>query len=130
MLERKYTVIFEPDVSGGYIARVPVLPGCVTEGDTLEEASAMAKDAVIGYIECLIQRGLPVPEERSDIKPGIMHEILSHPALDEDKVIKLLQSVIPIEDLQMLNFLNRNTKTYWDKLYTYEFQTKGIRISS
>ena len=58
MLERKYTVIFEPDSGGGYIARVPALPGCVTEGDTLEEASAMAKDAIEGYIECLKERGL------------------------------------------------------------------------
>jgi antitoxin HicB len=71
MLERKYTVIFEPDISGGYIARVPALPGCVTEGDTLEEASAMAKDAIEGYIECLIERGLAVPEEITKVKPVI-----------------------------------------------------------
>jgi predicted RNase H-like HicB family nuclease len=54
-------VIFEPDETGGYIARVPALPGCVTEGDTLEEAWAMAKDAIEGYIECLVERGLPIP---------------------------------------------------------------------
>jgi predicted RNase H-like HicB family nuclease len=62
MLKRKYTVIFEPDETGGYIARVPALPGCITEGNTLEEAWAMAKDAIEGYIECLLERNLPKPD--------------------------------------------------------------------
>ena len=63
MIDRKYTVIYEPAEEGGYIVRVPALPGCITEGDTMEEARAMAEDAVRGYIECLIERDLPVPEE-------------------------------------------------------------------
>ncbi len=63
MQVKNYTVIFEPEESGGYIARVPALPGCVTEGETLEEARAMAIDAIQGYIECLRERNLPIPEE-------------------------------------------------------------------
>ena len=71
MIERKYTVVYEPEEDGGYIARVPALPGCTTEGDTLEEARAMVKDAVRGYIECLLERNLPVPEEKEQTKPII-----------------------------------------------------------
>jgi predicted RNase H-like HicB family nuclease len=43
---------------------VPALPGCVTQGETLEEAIAMAKDAIRLYIDTLIAGGVPVPEER------------------------------------------------------------------
>ena len=38
-----YTVFFEPAPEGGYTVTVPAFPGCVTEGDTLEEAWGMAK---------------------------------------------------------------------------------------
>jgi len=42
----KYTVVLLADSSGGYTAVVPALPGCVTEGETVEEALEMAKDAI------------------------------------------------------------------------------------
>jgi len=59
----RYTVIFEPAEEGGYIVRVPALEGCVTQGDTLEEARAMAKDAIQGYLSVLRDEGLPIPED-------------------------------------------------------------------
>ena len=40
----------------------PALPGLVTYGETLEEARAMAADAIRGYIECLQEDGEPIPE--------------------------------------------------------------------
>ena len=58
-----YTVLFEPAEEGGYVVRVPALPGCVTEGDTLEEARAMAKDAILGYLELLKKDGQPIPND-------------------------------------------------------------------
>jgi antitoxin HicB len=61
---RRYTIILHPDPDeGGYTVTVPALPGCVTQGDTLEEAIAMAKDAIQLYIESLLADGEPVPEE-------------------------------------------------------------------
>ena len=63
MSDRHYTIILDPDPEGGYTVTVPVLPGCVTQGETLEEAIVMAKDAVQLYIESLIADGEPVPEE-------------------------------------------------------------------
>lgn len=59
----KFTAIFEPADEGGYVVTVPALPGCVTEGDTLEEAVEMAKDAVAAYVASLRKHGEPVPEE-------------------------------------------------------------------
>lgn len=65
MTEYKYTIILDPDPEeGGYTVTVPSLPGCVTQAETLEEAIAMAKDAIRLFIETLIADGEPVPEER------------------------------------------------------------------
>jgi antitoxin HicB len=57
-----YTVVLEPDEdAGGYTVTCPALPGLVTEGDTLEEARAMAADAIRCYLESLRKDGLPLP---------------------------------------------------------------------
>ncbi len=50
-------VVIEPAEEGGFIARVPALLGCVTEGDTREEALAMARDAIRGYLASLKKHG-------------------------------------------------------------------------
>lgn len=64
MRERQYTILLHPDPEeGGYTVTVPALPGVVTEGDTLEEAIAMAKDAIRLHIETLEATGRPVPDE-------------------------------------------------------------------
>ncbi|MFL5586141.1 MAG: type II toxin-antitoxin system HicB family antitoxin [Ktedonobacteraceae bacterium] len=64
MSEYSYTIILEPDPDeGGYTVTVPALPGCVTQGETIEEAIVMAKDAIRLYIETLIAEGQPVPLE-------------------------------------------------------------------
>ncbi len=63
MTQYKYTVIFEPAEEGGYTVTVPALPGLVTEGDTLEEAKEMVKDAIKCYLESLKKDGFPYPEE-------------------------------------------------------------------
>jgi predicted RNase H-like HicB family nuclease len=47
---RQYLVVLEPDESGGYIADVPALPGCVTHGDTVDDALVMAREAVGLYL--------------------------------------------------------------------------------
>lgn len=60
--EYTYTVVFEPvEEAGGYVATCPALPGLVTEGDTLEDARAMAADAIQGYLESLRKHGQPIP---------------------------------------------------------------------
>ena len=48
-----YTVIFEPAKEGGFVVHVPSLPGCHTQGETLDEAYQMAQDAIYGYIKTL-----------------------------------------------------------------------------
>ena len=62
MSEYRYTVLFEPAEEGGYVVTCPALPGLVTEGDTLEEARAMAHDAILGYVESLVKDGQTITE--------------------------------------------------------------------
>lgn len=61
---RRYTILLTPDVEdGGYIVTVPLLEGCITEGDTIEEAIANAREAIQGYVESMTANGEAVPEE-------------------------------------------------------------------
>ncbi len=46
-----YTIVLEPAEEGGYNVSVPALPGCYTQGDTYEQAVAMAHDAIQLWIE-------------------------------------------------------------------------------
>ena len=59
----RYLVLFEPAEEGGYVITCPALQGLVTEGDTLEEARAMAAEAVCGYLEALAKDGQASPTE-------------------------------------------------------------------
>lgn len=45
---------------------VPALPGCFTQGETLDEAKAMAEEAIGLYLESLIDAGEPIPEDRGE----------------------------------------------------------------
>jgi predicted RNase H-like HicB family nuclease len=47
----KIRAIIHPAEEGGYWAEVPALPGCITEGDTIEEVMANLKDAIEGWLE-------------------------------------------------------------------------------
>ena len=58
-----YSVFYEQASEGGYVASVPVLPGCHTQGETLEEAERNLKEAVALYIESLAAHGEAIPEE-------------------------------------------------------------------
>ena len=65
-----YTVVLEPDdEAGGFAVHVPALPGCHTQGDTREEAIAMAQDAVAGYVESLLAHNEPIPVEAGPAGP-------------------------------------------------------------
>lgn len=57
-------VVLIPDIeSGGFTVIVPSLPGCISEGDTEEEALANIKDAIDLYIEDMIADGEEVPDD-------------------------------------------------------------------
>jgi len=59
----KYTADFIPEKEGGFTVEVPALPGCVTCGDTFEQAKRMVKEAIGLYCGTLRERNLPLPED-------------------------------------------------------------------
>jgi len=63
----RYRVIVERDEDGIFMAEVPSLPGCVTQGRTHADAVANVKEAIAGYLESLRARGEQVP-------PGLSEE--------------------------------------------------------
>ncbi len=67
MSTQKYQrqVIIEPDETGGYVVSCPSLPGCHSQGETIDEALANIREAIDLYSEVLIEDGLPVPEDTS-----------------------------------------------------------------
>jgi len=60
-----YRILLRKEPEGGYTVIVPSLPGCITYGDTIEEAIKMAKEAIELYIESLKEHGEEIPTEET-----------------------------------------------------------------
>jgi predicted RNase H-like HicB family nuclease len=58
----KYKVVVEPQEEGGYTVYVPILPGCISQGETVEEALANIKEAIEVYLESLKERGVALSQ--------------------------------------------------------------------
>jgi antitoxin HicB len=65
----KFRVIVEADEDGVFIASVPSLPGCVSQGDTRGEAAQNVREAIEGDLESLQAHGEPIP-------PSITEEVV------------------------------------------------------
>jgi predicted RNase H-like HicB family nuclease len=64
---RSYNVILEPDTDGGYVAVVPALPGCYSQGETVEEALANAREAITLTIEDMRASGEAIPDPAGEL---------------------------------------------------------------
>jgi len=65
----KYTIHIERDEDGIFVVSVPALPGCFTQGRTLDEAFRMAQDAIRGFLKVFVRRGKKIPIERVRSNP-------------------------------------------------------------
>lgn len=68
-MRMKYRVLIEQDEDGVFVAEVPSLPGCITQGWTRDEALTNSREAIAVYLESLKAHGDPVP-------PSINEEIV------------------------------------------------------
>jgi antitoxin HicB len=66
-LHAQYVCTFRPNPEGGYSVRCPAFPGLITSGKDLEEARAMAREALELCIEVYLEKGWPLPA--SDPEP-------------------------------------------------------------
>ena len=61
---RRYTVVLEWDPEApGYSVVVPALPGCTSQGETVEQALTNAREAITLHVACLEEDGEPVPDD-------------------------------------------------------------------
>jgi predicted RNase H-like HicB family nuclease len=67
-MQYTYKIMLHKEPEGGYTVTVPVLPGCITYGENVEEAIEMAKDAINIYIEELQSRGELVPDDANTLE--------------------------------------------------------------
>jgi predicted RNase H-like HicB family nuclease len=63
-VQKKYQVVIEPGEDGWLVVTVPALPGCITQGKTISESEANAREAIEGYLESLIKHQRKVPDQR------------------------------------------------------------------
>lgn len=63
----EYTAVFEPAEKGGYVVSVPLLPGCMSQGDDFEDAKEMIKDAIKGYLSVLDGEKGKIPHESEEV---------------------------------------------------------------
>jgi len=66
-MSNEYIAVFEPD-EDGWTASVPDLPGCFSQGKTLEEAQINVREAIQLWIESAQGHGWPVPSARTQIQ--------------------------------------------------------------
>lgn len=67
-----YRVILRKEPEGGYTVIVPSLPGCVTYGETIEEAIEMAREAIELYLDSLKEHGEEIPTEEGTLEYTLM----------------------------------------------------------
>ena len=68
---RTFKIHLHQEAEGGYTAIVPVLPGCITYGENVEEAIAMAKEAIELYVEELKERGESIPDDSNTLEYSV-----------------------------------------------------------
>lgn len=70
IMRRPYRKVITGDREQGFLAEVPALPGCMTAGETEEEALVLLRDAMAGWLTVSLERGLPIPEPKADTCSG------------------------------------------------------------
>lgn len=60
-IEREYEIVLQPEPEGGFSVFVPELPSVATQGETIEEATEMAREAIEAHLEVMQEDDLPIP---------------------------------------------------------------------
>ena len=107
MRVKLYPAIFSSDGNNGYTVTFPDLIGCVTEGDTLEEAVKMAEDALGIYLYTLSEEGEPFPEATNPINlKCAKDEVINIVTWDEKEYLKKTDNKAIKKTLTIPSWLN------------------------
>lgn len=64
----RQVIVYPDHEDGGWVCEVPSLPGCVSQGETKEEALRNVRDAIEAWIEAAASLGRNVPEDPQDVE--------------------------------------------------------------
>ena len=78
----KFTVILEPEPDGGYSVICPAIPGCVSQGESLDEALANIREAILLCLEVRREDQVPLPVETPEVITREIRECLEDRAED------------------------------------------------
>lgn len=107
MRVKLYPAIFSSDGNNGYTVTFPDLIGCITEGDTLEEAVKMAEDALGIYLYTLSEEGEPFPEATNPINlKCAKDEFINIVTWDEKEYLKKTDNKAIKKTLTIPSWLN------------------------
>ena len=70
-MQHIYKILLNKEEEGGYMVTVPALAGCITQGDSIEEAQSMAREAIELYVEELAVRGEIIPDNNDTLEYAI-----------------------------------------------------------
>ena len=101
-----YPAVFIPDTEG-FTVEFPDLPGCVTQGDSLEEAFDMAEDAACGWVLTAIEDGEPVPAPSAIHAVGAQNGFVNYVLLDIGEYAKRYSTKAVKKTLTIPEWLNR-----------------------
>ncbi|MHB8156696.1 MAG: type II toxin-antitoxin system HicB family antitoxin [Desulfocucumaceae bacterium] len=92
-LELPYRIVLYPADEGGYVVEIPDLPGCISQGETIEEALKMIQDAKTCWLESALEDGIKITEPPREVEnfsgklniriPKSLHKTLSEKAKEE-----------------------------------------------
>ena len=107
----KYPAIFHPEEDGGFFVEFPDCDGCVTEGNTMEAAKAMAKEALDGWLASVYSRELIIPNP-SDLKGDNIYLINVDPTVALPIMIRTMRKERGLSQQQIAEALNIKYQTY------------------
>lgn len=98
--EAKYSVLIRPlpeEEGGGWLAIVPDLPGCLSDGDTPTEALANVEDAVESWLATATKHGVPVPEPDSFLSLAFSQEIPDEVRRQAERIAREVRGESPCQ---------------------------------
>ena len=78
----RFTVILDPEQDGSYSIHCPALPGCSSQGDSIEEALDNIKEAILGVLKVRQEKGMSITMETPEVVTEEIRQILADRAED------------------------------------------------
>lgn len=104
------TITYDPE-DKSYLVEFIDLPGCITEGDTLEEAASNGREALTGFLASLFERNLPIPEP-STVRKKNIHLIEPEPDVAVPVILRRLRESSKLTQSDVARVLGISYQAY------------------